>query len=141
MQRHLALAVKRLIARRAGALAERDHVGQRHRAELGDGTRHQRQRRPRSCGTRSAPRSAHVVLLAAPRVGRDLDAADQQLQRRGDVGRRDAEVGGAVAVDRRPQLGLADHERRVDVDGAGHLVHLREHLLAVALELRRGRGR
>ena len=41
----------------------------------------------------------------------------------GDIGRVDAEVGGAVAVDGDVQLGLVETQRRIDVDETWNLVH------------------
>jgi hypothetical protein len=66
----------------------------------------------------------HLVLLAVLLVVRDLVALDQQAQRRRDVGRLDAQVRRARAVDVDADLGLARDERRVDVDGAGDLLEL-----------------
>ena len=48
-------------------------------------------------------------------------AADHQLQRRADVVRVHAQVGGAVAVDLDAQLGLVELERGVGVDDAPDL--------------------
>ncbi len=122
-QRDLALAVQAVDARRAGAVAQLHHVGQRHEPQARG--RHGHQAQAGLVGAVLAlGADVDLVLLAVLLVVGDLVALDEQAQRVGDVGRLHAQVGGAGAVDEHPHLGLADDERGVDVDGAGHLLQL-----------------
>ena len=70
---------------------------------------------------RSLGAHVHLVLLAALVVVGDLLAADEDVERRGDVLHAHAEVGRLVAVDADAELRLADDEVRVGVDDARHL--------------------
>ncbi len=77
----------------------------------------------------------HVVILVHLLVVEARDAfvpADHDPERRGDVGRIDAEVGGARAVDVDAQFGLVDLQRHVGVEKPVTMKALRE---AVSLSL------
>ena len=76
----------------------------------------------RYSGVARGRRIAHPLFV----VG-DLLTPHEKLQRLRDVGHLHAEIGGAVTVDEHAELGLADDERRVDVDRTGHLFHFLEH--------------
>ena len=74
---------------------------------------------------------ADVVVVAALFVGRDLEPADQELERVGHVGHVDAQVARALAVDLDVHLGVADDEVRVDVDRAPRPCRKRSRILLV----------
>ena len=63
----------------------------------------------------SSPRSAYDETLSPP---------TKSCSVLGDVGDLDAQIGGAIALDGDAELGLADDEGVVDVDGAGDLLQL-----------------
>ena len=56
-----------------------------------------------------------VLLVPLAELG-DGQAADQHAQRVGDRADRDAQVAGRLAVDDDLDLGLAERERRIQVD-------------------------
>src|SRR5947199_176523 len=58
----------------------------------------------------------HVVQLVVAGEGAHPTAAQERLQRRGDVSDRHAQVLGAVAVEGHRELGLVDAEIGVDID-------------------------
>src|SRR5262252_645248 len=131
---HAPLAGEALDLGRTLGLLQIDDVEQRYGAELrrGDGQLTERL----LAGARGdvGPHQ-NVVIAAALLIARHLDAADQQLRRQRDVQHVDAEIGGLAAVDRGDQLRVSGHERRVDVDGAGHGLQLRDDLVGVLDEL------
>ena len=92
----------------------------------GRGHGEQRAARPRVGAERRSARSAHVVdCCRPPRRWRPCTPPTQQLQRGGHVGHLHAQVGGALAIDVRRHLGLADDQVGVDVDRAGDGLELR----------------
>ena len=100
-------------------------VLERHAAEPRRG-HGQLPRSPPAVERFSASRAqVHLVLLAAFVVGRDLVAADEQPQRFGRVADLHAEVGRLRPIELHRQLRLADVQRRVDVDDAGHRLDAR----------------
>ncbi len=64
----------------------------------------------------SSARSQTSYCSSSLLVLRDRLAADQHVERRGDGLHGDAQVGGPLAVDLHPQLGLPQREAGVDVD-------------------------
>ncbi len=64
---------------------------------------------------RFGPEPDVVLLVSLAKLG-DGQAADQDAQRVGDRADRHAQVAGRFAVDHHLDLGLAERERRVEVD-------------------------
>jgi hypothetical protein len=77
----------------------------------------------------------HVVDLALLLVRRDIEAAHEQAQRRGDVGDVHAEIRGARPIDSHLELRLAAEERGLHVDRAGDRAQLVGHERRLAREL------
>ncbi len=122
-QRRLPLPIQPIDARRTGRFVELNDVRQRDVTEA-----------LRRNGQEAEPlfvrailrvgANVDFVLLTVLFVGRDLLSLYEQLQGVRYVARLHAQVRRARSVDVHADLGLADDERRVDVDRAGHLSEL-----------------
>ena len=66
----------------------------------------------------------HVIFLAADLDAAEVQSAEQDLQRARNVLHRDAQRGGAVAVDVEPQLRFVDFEGTLQVDEHRFAIHL-----------------
>ena len=76
----------------------------------------------------------HLVGLAVQLEGREVEPAQQDLQRRRDVTHRDAEIARAVAVDLHFELRLVEQQVRADVHETGKCARLPHDLVGVGGE-------
>ncbi len=125
----------RLTAEGPGARLDIDHLSRPTEPRFGRRHGHRTRGPSDWCGTALQRAHAHVVLiLACIESGRYLPR-DQRIQRLFDVEHRDAQVGGASAIDHQAHFGLAAAQSGIGIGHAGNPLHLCEQRVGVLSEL------